>query len=1118
MRQEHHASIGERDLACLRIEARDQEARERAVDPRYHVALEASAGTGKTRVLVERYLNLLKAGVDPANVLALTFTRQAAAEMRERIVSRLRESAERGEIPAARWRVLRDRLRDIAISTLDAFCLSLLREFPLEADLDPGFTVADETEVPRLVEQSLDRALRICRIRARDDEEAALVFAHLGDQKVREGLAALLARRTVVPAVMARFLAGTPPDLSLAGAVRSGAAALVDVFRSMRGGLERFIETGPPEPSFLWLAHDLRALEAAVGERRTPDAAAVQSAYARACQHFLTQTGQPRTRLRHPRAAFLSAVDYQAHRELVTRHAGAVAEARARYRRDMNLLVARGLWWMYRVAEREHRRTLDEHATVDFPDLLLRALDLLRKMDEFAQSRYRLESRYHHLLIDEFQDTSRTQWELVSLLIESWGQGAGLAFSGPLPPSVFIVGDRKQSIYGFRDADVAVLGDAARYLEGLRPGVGVRRSISRSFRAVPPLLAFINDLCGDIEKVSRHDAFTYTESDRFPVDPSARDEAGALAFVAADGAEACAEAVAYEVRRLLATGFTIRDRDTGVRRPIRPGDIALLFRNRDSHRVYEAALERRGVPAYVYKGLGFFDADEIKDLLALLRYLAEPTSDLHAAAWMRSRFVRLSDRALQALAPRLAGALLEAEAPAALALLPVDDAQALARAREAVGRWLGLVDRLPPAEVLDLVLHESAYGVEIRGPRRLQALENIKKLRALVRRVQNRGYATLPRIAAHLDRLSTGEEANAAIDAVDAVSLMTIHAAKGLEFPVVFLVDLSRGTGGRRDPIRLDTGGEAAVAVGDLLSDSGDDSIERDIEETKRLLYVALTRARDRLYLSAHLEEGRARAARGSLAEVMPQSLLECLASGGDQKTIRWVSRDGGSHLFERCRVGGETPAGEPHESRDLTSAPESDFVPVPDVERRVRDGRPSGTALATDGTGRRLARLCGTAVHRLLQRIGFRGDLPDELLRSALLEVVRTDEWLDVPDRAGFSEQALSLYRRLCNHPLVQPLQHAGVVLFELPFVMEDDGVPVQGTIDCVLEQEDRLLVLEFKTGLPRREHASQVDRYRAAARALFPGVSVDVQVVYADEWQVQGHRKPGVGPDGLT
>src|SRR5512145_1927917 len=189
------ARQGEPQTAESRIDARDRAGRERAADPRFNVALEASAGTGKTRILVNRYVNLLKAGVDPAEILALTFTRKAAAEMRARIVVTLRDAAARGEFPRERWRQLRDRTADVTISTIDAFCLSLLREFPLEAGLDPGFSMADETEVPRLVNESLDRALRVCRTLATEDEHVALVFAQLGDRRARAGLAALLDRR-----------------------------------------------------------------------------------------------------------------------------------------------------------------------------------------------------------------------------------------------------------------------------------------------------------------------------------------------------------------------------------------------------------------------------------------------------------------------------------------------------------------------------------------------------------------------------------------------------------------------------------------------------------------------------------------------------------------------------------------------------------------------------------------------------------------------------------------------------------------------------------------------------------------------------------------------------------
>jgi ATP-dependent helicase/nuclease subunit A len=901
----------------------DDEARSRAVDPARNVVLEASAGTGKTHVLVDRYLNLLSRGVDPANILAITFTRKAAAEMRGRILNELAERAGSAGPTRHMWRDLRERAADVSISTIDAFCLSLLREFPLEADLDPGFDMADETQVPRLMEEALDRALDISRGLTRSDETMRLLFAELREHRLKDALAAMLDRRLVVGDLLDRAVETVPRDLTAEGVCAQAFERLKAVFAGLTGGAETFIATGPVlHRRWAILAEDIRMITAGT----VPEPGLARGILDRVESHFLNKDGQPRQRFdRYSAKDCRSADAWRSHRGDVLaagRDVGAVLKG---FRRDLNAVLSRAVRRAYHIALGQYRDTLESHGLLDFSEILSSALLLLAQMEEFARSRYRLEGRYHHVLLDEFQDTSRAQWTLVALLIRSWGEGTGLADGAPLNPSIFLVGDRKQSIYGFRDADVAVMDEAAAFVEALRPEGDSRRAIARSFRAIPQILVFSNDLFQEVEKdESRRDAFRFAAQDRFPVELPIPGSA-ALGMIAAPTVTGCADVVAAEIRRLLDSKELVRDTETGAARPVTPRDIGILFRTKDTHRDFEKALERQSIPSYVYKGLGFFEADEIKDVLALMRFLAAPDSNLRAAALLRSRLIRLSDGAIQTLAPDLAAAL-SGNAPT-LDRLEREDRRVLDQARTDVARWLGLVDRLPPAEILDMVITETAYTFETRGPRVRQAHENLKKIRAMVRRVQNRGYATLSRVAEHLDLLSAGDESNAVVDAGDSVSLMTIHAAKGLEFPVVFVVNLTRGTGNRRRAIRVESepgSGRASLSVGDFQSEADEDARSREREETKRLLYVAVTRARDRLYLAADVKDGRWRAFGGSLGDVLPPSLKAVFESATVPPVaadMEWHALSGHVHAFRLCRVD-ESKSGADLDNRPLHSKP----------------------------------------------------------------------------------------------------------------------------------------------------------------------------------------------------
>ncbi len=385
------------------------------------------------------------------------------------------------------------------------------------------------------------------------------------------------------------------------------------------------------------------------------------------------------------------------------------------------------------------------------------------------------------------------------------------------------------------------------FIDALRPDGSPRQAITVSFRSAPGILAFVNDVFAAIvdgdttDAAARRDAFRYGETDRFPVrlTPDFRRQTRLGRLWTLDRPEVTIPFASSPAtpcrppptRWPTKSSGCCRARPSAIAPPAlareaRPADIAILFRSRDSHRDFEAALDRRGVSTYVYKGLGFFDADEIQDAVALLRYLADPLSDLRAATLLRSRIVRLSDAAVARLGTRARRT--RSSAPIrrrSSTQLGDEDRRVLDRLRRAVPRWLSWVDRLAPSELLDAVLHETAYAFELRGSRRRQARENLKKLRGMIRRAQNRGYATLARIADHLERLAVGDESNAAIDAIDAVSLMTVHAAKGLEFPIVFVVNMGRGTGGFRAPIRVtdDAAGEASVAIADYQSEADED-------------------------------------------------------------------------------------------------------------------------------------------------------------------------------------------------------------------------------------------------------------------------------------------------------
>jgi hypothetical protein len=462
----------------------------------------------------------------------------------------------------------------------------------------------------RFAAEAVDQALRISRGLVGSDEPLRLLFARVKLPILAEAVKDLLDRRHVALPAVSGFVARRGADASASPAAETFA-------RAIRALVDRpetrtaLLDHGPHgAPEFRWVHNDLATTSP---EAMRADASRLPQIRRRLERYFLSKGGKPRKRThQHIKVTqFASGDAKRAHDAAVAAFATALEATLERLDADIDAVLARGLLRLLTIAAGRYETLLEEHGVLDFAGMLDRAVRLLSRQEEFARSRLKLQSRYHHILVDEFQDTSRAQWRLVELLVDAWGEGEGVTDA---PTSIFIVGDRKQSIYRFRHAEVTLLDEAARKIEALRPHRRVRQAIATSFRAVPELLAFVNALAAQLAAGSTiPERFTYTDDDRFPapdVAPGAlRDGQPVLGLIAEPSMAAAADAVAAEVRRLVGR-VMVRAKD-GPPRLARPDDVAILFRARAGHQHYEAALENRGLKTYVYKGLGFFDAAEV---------------------------------------------------------------------------------------------------------------------------------------------------------------------------------------------------------------------------------------------------------------------------------------------------------------------------------------------------------------------------------------------------------------------------------------------------------------------------------------------------------------------------
>jgi ATP-dependent helicase/nuclease subunit A len=826
----------------------------------------SGAGCGKTSVLVARYIRFLEQDLTlPLQRLAaITFTENAAAEMRDRIRRACRrqvEDARKARDPA-RMDIWHRRYWDVDIAPIDtihSFCSALLRLYPIEARVDPAFSLLDEAEAALLRADVV--AARFEELLERKDADLLAVLEHHSLTQARATFAEILGEKREVLRRLTAPVMGRS-DAEILAALKEAAGTLS----------RRLLAECTAGPEFAAAVHALEGTSGDAADRReqmrretigkvrallrarTPQMAREAAGWL--ADNINLQGGSPR---RWPSEAAYKAASaaMNAIRDMLKKAMGALPAYDEQAERR-HLALARAFYaTSLRIIE-AYESAKSRQSRLDFEDLQIRARDLLRNNPAVLEE---CRQRFRAILVDELQDTNSLQWEIVNLLVSAGGPARK---KPPLrPAALFGVGDPKQSIYRFRGAEVEVFHQVL-----ARVGREGRRGLTASFRLHGGGAALVNHLFPDL----MGDGYEPVEGRREQRNAAVGEclivlEPKGKPLDAAAGHAEEAARLAARLREIVAAGaLTVEDADGGTWRPARYGDIAVIFRRMTYLHLYEEALERCGVPYYVVAGAGFYKQQEVIDAVNLLRVLDDPADDLHLAGVLRSPFFAVSDEGLyrlRALGPSLYHAL---AAGARADRLAEEDRRGIARAAALLPQWAAAKDRLGLASLIEQAVFNSGYAAASVGRfGGARAYANLGQMAELARQFDRRGlYALADYVEYVTDFMQSEmrmEQAPIEAPGGDTLRLMTIHKAKGLEFPIVAVPDLGYSPRGPAAPYVLHPVGGLAVRTRDEEAAAGDacamalarhDEAAAQREENWRLLYVAMTRARDYLLLSSH--------------------------------------------------------------------------------------------------------------------------------------------------------------------------------------------------------------------------------------------------------------------------
>lgn len=1021
-----------------------------------NILVSAGAGTGKTRVLVERFLHFVTDKQVPVTeILALTFTEKAANEMKSRIQKRLAER----EFESARRE-----LESSYISTIHAFAARVLREHPLEAGVNPDFMVLESEESDFLQEQALDQVLEERCAKGNETFELLRIY---GESAVRGGL------RKVFDA--ARQEGKTLAEFFKANAAREAAVLtdIVPVFKALgENALAAEWEKFRKREGWNWEGvEEFRDWAKGFSKKRGKKG----------------ETGWEE--IKETCAAFL---------------AGKIQEFMEPWSRRLEALAL--------FFEETYENRKKEKGALDFDDLQIKCVRLFKKEDKACRRlREIYRKKFQQIMVDEFQDTNYLQLELIELLGGS--------------QNLFFVGDYKQSIYRFRGAEPGLFREKETLYRD--SDTGAKIDLIENFRSAGEVLDFVNRF---FETLWQEDgqAFYRLETGRKPgkkAGPPGCGEAGTeLLWVRQEEDEDLDQARMREADLIAQRILELRAGDESLEF----GNIAILFQAMTDSPIYERALKKHGIPYYALSSRGFYNQPEIRDMISFLSFLENPLADIPLAAALRSPLFQVSDNSLFWLARHAheAGAQ---DRPLYEGLKKIQAIQEIT-AKEKIKilsflqtaeELLILKDRLRLTELLDLILEKTSCELTVladsHGVRRYA---NLKKMISLAREFESSEPMALGVFLKTLERLESQEvrESEAQVEAEASgrvVRLLSIHRSKGLEFPVVFVADLGRGRqSSESKTVLAEAGMGYAMKVRNEKTlkweePSGWKEIhsranQKDREEWKRLFYVAVTRAEDRLILSGvHKEKKKPKESFNEMScwmdwmMALPEELLLGLeVREGIAKTSPGIEKQAGKEemreFFERIESGADAEFKKV--SREMKAAVEAEAARV--VARAFEKKRSAARVvdlpvsayvlyekspaayrsvyeigyddpLRMEETSRETQPLeeefdaadFGTRVHRVLELMDFRD--PEKNFTQILQDAFAGREETE-------RESARTVVAEFVKSDTFKALARAKRIYKELPFVLDERHGKLEGVIDVLFQDASGgWHILDYKTAV---------------------------------------------------